>query len=348
MNASIVLYAGRIPRFSEPGFREFAPSLSGMVSAARRAGADAVTLWVLCPSEGAAGRCRETVLGEAEKLHADVLFALCPAFFEKPTARPSKAAEPLFSLFSGERSELVLFEDGIRSRELALRLAFDAQGACMTEVRGFERGETLSLRRSSYNANLAAVLELPLPTAERPGVFTVVPGDFPPVSETDEPAAFAPKIRRVELSWDTDAKEAESSAALLPAKVETGLKSAKRVVICGHGMGSAEKTQSARNLTKALSASLGGTRPAAIDGWIDHSQLVGISGSFIKPEVCIVLGASGARAFAAGIRESGLMIAVNTDEKAAIFRMCDAGAVCDCAEFAQELARLIEANTANT
>lgn len=348
MNAAIVLCADRIPKLAESGFREFALSLSGMAAAARQAGADGLTIWALCPSEDAADRCNETLPAEAEKLRADVLFALCPAFFKKPTARPSKAAEPLFSLFSGERPELVLFEDGIRSRELALRLAFDAQAACMTEVRGFKRGEALSLLRSSYNANLTAVLELPLPTAERPGVFTVVPGDFPPVSEAGEQAAFAPKMRRVELSCNAGAKEAEGSAVLLPAKAETGLKSAKRVVICGHGMGGAEKAQSARDLAKAFSASLGGTRPAAIDGWIDHSQLVGISGSFIKPEICIVLGASGARAFAAGVRESGLMIAVNTDETAAIFRMSDAGAVCDCAEFAQELAKLIEANTENT
>ncbi len=345
MNAAIVLCADRIPQFAEPGFKEFAPSLSGMAAAARQAGASGLTIWVLCASAEAADRCKEAVPGEAAKLRADVLFALCPGFFAQPASRPSKAAGPLFSLFSRERPELVLFEDGIRSRELALRLAFDAQAACMTEVRGFERGETLSLLRSSYNANLTAVLELPLPAAERPGVFTVVPGDFPPVSEADEPAAFAPEIRRAELSCGAGAKEAESAAVLLPAKVETGLKSAKRVVICGHGMGGAEKVQSARDLAKAFSASLGGTRPAAIDGWIDHSQLVGISGSFIKPEICIVLGASGARAFAAGVRESGLMIAVNTDETAAIFRMSDAGAVCDCAEFAAELAKLIEANT---
>ncbi|MGI6151023.1 MAG: electron transfer flavoprotein subunit alpha/FixB family protein [Christensenellales bacterium] len=343
MNAAIALYADRIPSFGESDFKEYAASLSGMVSAARQAGANTWTLWVLCSSKEAEEHCKEAVLNKAEELRADVLFALCPAFFEKPTDRCAEAAKALFSVLNAEQPDFLLFEDGIRSRELALRVALGNMAACMTEVRGFQRqDDALVLRRSSYNANLTAELKLPLVHAGRPGIFTVIPGDFPPALPESAPETYSPRVRRMDLSHEVAATEADSAAVLLPAKVTTGLKSAKRVVVCGHGMGRAQNMQSARDLADALCADLGGTRPAAIDGWIDHSQLVGISGSFIKPELCLILGASGARAFTAGVRDSGLLIAVNTDEKATIFRMCDAGAVCDCVEFANELTRLIK------
>ncbi len=115
MNAAIVLCADRIPQFAEPGFKEFAPSLSGMAAAARQAGASGLTIWVLCASAEAADRCKEAVPGEAAKLRADVLFALCPGFFAQPASRPQKPRAAVFA-FSRERPELVLFEDGIRSR----------------------------------------------------------------------------------------------------------------------------------------------------------------------------------------------------------------------------------------
>jgi electron transfer flavoprotein alpha subunit len=342
MNAAVVLFADRMVALSNAGHQACTASLSGMVSAAKQAGADAVSLWVLCPSETVEKDCQDFVLHEAEKLGADVLFALCPAFFETPTVRSAKAVKPFLTLIDAEKPELLLFEDGIRARELALRAALSKNAACMTEVRGFSRQNgRLVLRRSAYNANLTAELELPLPNADRCGVFTVIPADFPPVSPQSVPEAFTPKVRTAHLPCDADSAEADN-AILLPAKAESGIKSAKRVVVCGHGMEKAEHVQAARELAQALGASLGGTRPAVIDGWIDHSQLVGISGTFIKPELCLVLGASGARAFAAGVRESGLMIAVNTDEKAPIFRMSDAGAVCDCVSFAKELTMLVQ------
>ena len=108
-----------------------------------------------------------------------------------------------------------------------------------------------------------------------------------------------------------------------------GIESAKKLVICGKGLGTAAVAEKLRRFAKAYGFTAAFTRAAALNGWGRPEEVVGQSGKSAAAEICLVLGASGASAFLAGIEHAGTIIAVNTDENAPIFRHCNYGILAD-------------------
>jgi len=78
-----------------------------------------------------------------------------------------------------------------------------------------------------------------------------------------------------------------------------------------------------KELARQLGAQTGASRQVVMNAWCEMDSLVGMSGTLIAPEICIVAGVSGASAFSAGIRDSQLIIAINNDADAAIFTLAD-------------------------
>lgn len=111
---------------------------------------------------------------------------------------------------------------------------------------------------------------------------------------------------------------------------------AKRIVIAGRGL---ERDQYAKAITlaKYLDAEVGATRALVQQGIAPMSQLVGISGTLVYPDICLILGASGAAAFAIGIKNSKTIVGVNIEPMAPIFTFCDYGAICDADGLLDEL-----------
>ena len=86
-------------------------------------------------------------------------------------------------------------------------------------------------------------------------------------------------------------------------------------------------------MVKELADLLGGqvavTRPLIECGWEDAKKQVGLSGRTVRPKLIITLGVSGAVQFTAGMDNSDYIFAVNTDEKAPIFKVANYGVVGD-------------------
>jgi electron transfer flavoprotein alpha subunit len=97
-----------------------------------------------------------------------------------------------------------------------------------------------------------------------------------------------------------------------------------------------------RRLAELMGGRLGGTRPAVLDAWLKHKDLVGASGNLIRPKLCLAMGVSGSGPFMAGVEKSGVLAAVNNDPDALIFKYCDVGVVEDCNAVASELQNIIE------
>ncbi len=71
------------------------------------------------------------------------------------------------------------------------------------------------------------------------------------------------------------------------------------------------------------------SRARVMNGGVDAEKVIGISGHLLAPEVCIVVGASGAAALMAGVRNSKFVVAINHDASAAVFSQADVGVVDD-------------------
>ena len=69
-----------------------------------------------------------------------------------------------------------------------------------------------------------------------------------------------------------------------------------------------------------IGAQMACTRPLVEAGWMDAKHQIGLSGRTVRPKLIICLGISGAVQFSAGMNNSDIIFAINTDPNAPIFK----------------------------
>lgn len=96
------------------------------------------------------------------------------------------------------------------------------------------------------------------------------------------------------------------------------------VACSGYGLPSRESWDKMNALTERLDGACGYTRPVIEFGFVDGERnMVGTSGKSIRPKVYLGLGISGSTHHVCGMKDAGVIIAVNTDPDAEIFQVCD-------------------------
>ncbi len=118
------------------------------------------------------------------------------------------------------------------------------------------------------------------------------------------------------------------------------LAEAEIIVSGGRGLKRREDLNMLKELASLLGGVVGVSRPLVDDGWISKDHQVGFSGNTVKPKLYIACGISGSPQHIAGMRDSEVIVAINIDRSAPIFRIADYGIVGDLYEV---VPRLIEA-----
>ena len=106
-------------------------------------------------------------------------------------------------------------------------------------------------------------------------------------------------------------------------KAKNNLKGASIVVAGGYGVGSKENFDLLRKLAEELHGEVGASRAAVDAGFCEHELQIGQTGVTIRPKVYIACGISGAIQHVAGMKESGIVISINTDAEAPINALAD-------------------------
>ncbi|HNV34454.1 MAG TPA: FAD-binding protein, partial [Bacillota bacterium] len=110
----------------------------------------------------------------------------------------------------------------------------------------------------------------------------------------------------------------------------------------GRGIKSQADMAIVGRLADALHAQVAATRPLIEAGWQDPRRQIGLSGRTVKPRLIVTCGVSGSVQFAAGMRGSGRIVAINSDADASIFDISHIGIVGDLYEVVPRLTRMIE------
>lgn len=219
--------------------------------------------------------------------------------------------------------------------ELAPRLAARLGGASVVGVREARRGEDGSVEAVAavFGGAARAVYRF---AAHGPAVLGLAPAlaDVPP-REPDR------KTERLELAVPA----VERRVRVVEPAVDSGvdrLEDARVVVSGGRGLQSGEHVGLIRQLAAALGGLPGASRAIVDDGWAPPEEQVGLTGAVVTPDVYIAAGISGASQHMAGCSNARIIVAINNDPNAPIFRYAHYGIVDDCLEV---LPALIDART---
>ena len=125
---------------------------------------------------------------------------------------------------------------------------------------------------------------------------------------------------------------------------EKEISEADVLVVAGRGVKSEKDLEMIKELSEILGGQVACTRPLIEAGWVDSKRQVGLSGRTVRPKLIITCGVSGAVQFTAGMNNSDYIFAINTDEKAPIFKVAHYGIVGDIYEVVPMLIERLKNN----
>ena len=191
--------------------------------------------------------------------------------------------------------------------------------------------QKLLMTRPAFGGNLMATIIcpnfLPQMATIRPGVLKAQPISPPPTAELIHiPSMVLPEdvttkiIRMVkEISHEEDITQA------------------RIIVAGGRGLGKPEGFDLLKQFADQIGATVASSRAAVDAGWISSARQVGQTGKTVQPELYIACGISGAIQHLAGMNKSRVIVAINKDKEAPIFKVAHYGLVGDLYQIIPEL-----------
>lgn len=237
-------------------------------------------------------------------------------------------ADNLSYLIQRYRPNIVLLAATVYGRSLGPRVAARIGTGLTADCTGLEiDADTRNLMqtRPAFGGNLMATIVCP---DHRPQMATVRPRVMRPLEPNSGRSGHILR-QQAQLKQDLKTRvlqvveEAGETLNLLEADI---------IVSGGRGLGDPKNFALVEELAKTLGGAVGASRAAVDAGWIPYSHQVGQTGKTVGPKIYFACGISGAVQHLAGMSSSDIIVAVNKDPDAPIFKVATYGIVGDVLE----------------
>jgi len=283
-----------------------------------------VQLEAICAGHGITGKIESQVMPfGVDKVHIFDAEGLFPY-----TSKPHTSI--LVNLFKEEKPQICLMGATVIGRDLGPRVSSALFSGLTADCTALEIGphddkklgkhydQLLYQIRPAFGGNIVATIVNP---ENRPQMATVRSGGMK--MEILDPNYKGEVVMHDVAKYVPDTDYVVKVLERHVEAAKNNLKGAPIVIAGGYGVGSKEGFDLLYDLAKELHAEVGASRAAVDAGFCAHDLQIGQTGVTVRPKVYIACGISGAIQHIAGMRESGIIISVNSDPNAPINAIAD-------------------------
>lgn len=241
-----------------------------------------------------------------------------------------QATAQVLALLSTQSYSHILLPASTFGKNLAPRIAAKLDVAQISDVIAIQSDTEFS--HPIYAGNVIETVKTITPV-----VLTIRPTAFSKSTETAQSPVEVVKL---------DAVPVDPRVRFVSVQTQEGerpdLNSARVIVSGGRALGSAEQFEAVlAPLAQVLGAAIGASRAAVDAGYAPNDWQVGQTGKIVAPELYVAVGISGAIQHVAGIKDSKVIVAINKDPEAPIFKVADFGLVGDLFEVVPALTKAL-------
>ena len=255
-------------------------------------------------------------------------------------------------LFKETKPEIALLGATSQGRDLGPRVSSKLKSGLTADCTSLEIGphedkkagktydQLLYQIRPAFGGNIIATIINP---EHRPQMATVREGVM---KKEIVDTAYKGEVKNIDVSKSL--KDEDFVISIVERHMEkrkVNLTGSQVIIAGGYGMGSPENFNLLYDLAEVLGGEVAASRAAVDAGFADHARQVGQTGVTVRPKIYIACGISGQIQHRAGMENSSMIIAVNTDENAPINQIADYVINGDVAEI---IPRMIKAYKKNT
>ncbi|MFT3739688.1 MAG: electron transfer flavoprotein subunit alpha/FixB family protein [Breznakibacter sp.] len=255
-------------------------------------------------------------------------------------------------LFEEEKPQIALLGASTFGRDLGPRVSSALQSGLTADCTALEIGDHEEKKEGKEYKNLLYQIR---PAFGGNIVATIINPDCRPQMATVREGVMKKEIFSV--THKGKVKKVEVSKYLKPEslvvkvidrhmeKSKVNIKNSSIIVAGGYGMGSKENFDLLFQLAEVLGAEVGASRAAVDAGFADHDRQIGQTGVTVRPKLYIACGISGQIQHTAGMEESSMVIAINSDSNAPINKIADYVITGDVGEIVPKLIKYYKKNS---
>jgi electron transfer flavoprotein alpha subunit len=249
-------------------------------------------------------------------------------------------SQALLALVEQEKPEGIVIGHTSLGKDLSPKVASRLQSGLISDVTEIEgTGDDALFVRPIYSGKAFEKVKI----KEGLVFVTVRPNNIAPLERDESRTGDVQSV-------SVDIKNLRTIVKEVVRNATTGvdLSEAKVIVSGGRGVKSAEGFEPLRELANLLDGAVGASRGACDAGYCDYAMQIGQTGKVVTPDLYIACGISGAIQHLAGMSNSKVIVAINKDPEANIFKVADYGIVGDLFEVVPLLIEEIKALKVNS